>query len=108
MLPNAQKPWKKALWELQKGSLSFSVDQIVLTHNLTLSHYGNMLITINSWFKSIKWFFAVKSCFVDFRALVMTGGLSLKNRKMGVETWVVSPNEIPLQLVTFKEAQQLL
>ena len=38
----------------------------------------------------------------------MTGSLSLKNRKMGVETWVVSPNEIPLQLVTFKEAQQLL
>ena len=38
----------------------------------------------------------------------MTGGLSLKNRKMGVETWVVSPNEIPLQLVTFKEAKQKL
>ena len=38
----------------------------------------------------------------------MTGGLSLKNRKMCVETWVVSPNEIPLQLVTFKEVQQLL
>lgn len=72
------------MWELQKGSLSFSVDQTVFTHCLNLSHYGNMLITTAD-LQQLSDFFAVENCFVIFRALVIAGGLCLKK----IEKWVL-------------------